>query len=131
MREQTMETGDADVEVAFDRRTEKLRGDGGLFGNGKIAGAGAEDGHGTGGRRLRCWLAQCGGASDGMELCSGHARGDSLPCCFADAGGEDIRSGGCGAGEYLGDVVGRFAFGVDDFGNAETQAAMMIDAGEA
>ncbi len=66
-----------------------------------------------------------------MELRRGHTRGDGLPCCFADAGGEYIRAGGGGAGEDFGDLLGRFAFGVDDFGDAETQAAVMIDAGEA
>ncbi len=66
-----------------------------------------------------------------MELRGGHACGDGLPCCFADAGGEDVRAGGGGAGEDLGDLLGRFAFGVDDLRDAEAQAAMMIDAGEA
>ena len=45
MREQTMEAGDTDVVEALDGRAEELCGDGGLFGDGEIAGAGAEDGH--------------------------------------------------------------------------------------
>ena len=101
MREQAMEAGDADVEEALDGRAEKFCGDGGLFGDGKIAGAGAEDGYGAGRSWLGCRLAQCSGAGDSVKLRSGHACGDGLPCRFADAGGEDVRAGGGGAGEDL------------------------------
>jgi hypothetical protein len=50
MCEQAMQAGDADVEEALDRSTEEFRGDGRLFGDGKIAGAGTENGYGAGGR---------------------------------------------------------------------------------
>ena len=43
MREEAVKAGDANVKETLDGRAEKLCGDGGLFGNGKVAGAGAEN----------------------------------------------------------------------------------------
>ncbi len=42
--EQAMDAGDADVVNAVDGAAEELGGDGGLFGDGDVAGAGADDG---------------------------------------------------------------------------------------
>ena len=69
--------------------------------------------------------------ASGVEFCSGNARGDGLPCGIADAGGEHVGASSRGAGEDLGDVLRRFSFRVDDLGDAEAQAAVMIDAGKA
>lgn len=131
MGEQAVESGDADIEVTLDGRTEELGGDGSLFGNREIAGAGAENGYGSSRSRMRCRLPQGGGARSGVEFCSGNARGDGLPCGIADAGGEHVGASRRGAGEDLGDVLRRFSFRVDDLGDAEAQAAVMIDPGKA
>ena len=131
MGEQAMQAGDADIEEALDGRAEEFGSDGGFFGDREIAGAGAENGHGTGWRWLRGGLTQSGGSRGGVELRGGHADGDGLPRRLADAGGEYIGAGSGGAGEDFGNMLRRFAFGVDDLGDAEAQAAMMIDAREA
>src|SRR5690242_13808178 len=52
MREQAVQAGDTDIEVALDRRSEKLRRSRGLFCNTKIAGPSAKDRYRSG----RSWL---------------------------------------------------------------------------
>ena len=47
------------------------------------------------------------------------------------ARGEDVSSGGGHAGEDFGGLLGRFALGVDDLGEAGAEGAVMIDAGVA
>jgi hypothetical protein len=55
-----------------------------------------------------------------------HRGGGPVGAC-----GEDVGSGGGHAGEDFGGLLGRFALGVDDFGEAGAEASVMIDAGVA
>ncbi len=110
-----MEAGYADVVEAGDAGVEEFGGDGGFFGDGEVAGAGAEDGDvapgfGVGG------LAE--GDGSGLRVVDGGGDGgeDGFGGGFVGAGGEDVDAG-CGhAGEDFGGLGGGFAGGVDDFG---------------
>ncbi len=129
LRKQAVNAGHAYVGDEFDSVAHEADGDHGFFGNGQIAGAGADysDGSlaGNGGR-----LSEGDGASGFVELGAGFDCEDRIEHFTSSASGEDVASGLGHAGEdgcYLG---GGFAGGKDDLGHTGAEGAVMIDLGE-
>ena len=95
--QEAMEAGDADIVEAGDLCAEEFRGDGGLFGHGEVAGAGAEDGDVTRGfgrgRLPESEGAGLGVVRDGGKLCE-----DGPGGLGGAARGEDVGAGGSHAG---------------------------------
>ena len=128
--EEAVDAGYAYVVEAGDFGVEELGGDGGLFGDGLVAGAGGEDGDvagGFGGGGLfegdgaGLWMVDGCGVL-GEDACGGGGVG---------AGGEDVDAGGGHAGEDFGGLLRGFVLGVDDLGEAGAEGAVVIDAGVA
>jgi hypothetical protein len=128
--EEAVDAGYAYVVEASDFCVEELGGDGSFFGDGLVAGAGGEYGD------------VAGGFGDG-GLFEGDGAGllvidggwilaeDGFGGVGVDAGGEDVDAGGGHAGEDLGGLLRGFVLGVDDFGEASAEGAVMVDAGVA
>jgi hypothetical protein len=127
--EKAVDAGYADVVEAGDVCVEELGGDGGLFGDELVAGAGGQDGDVAFGF-VRC-LPEGDGA--GLRVIDGGGDGgqDGFGGEFVDAGAEDVGAGGGHVGEDFGGLFGGFALRVDDLGETGTERAVMIDAGVA
>lgn len=126
--EQAMDAGDADVVEARDLCAKEFGGDGCFFGGREIAGPGTEDGDVA----VRVgWGRLAEGEGAGVLVILRCGSGGEDGCCggLVGAGGEDVDAGGGHAGEDLGGVLGRLACGVDDFGQAVAEGAMVIDLG--
>jgi hypothetical protein len=125
--EEAMNAGDAYVIEAGDGAAEELGGDGGLFGDGEVAGAGAEDGDVA--AEFGWWrLAQGDGVGGRVVDGGGGLREDVFRGGGVGAGGEDVNAGGSHAGEDFGGLGGCFSGRVDDFGEAGPEGAVVVDA---
>ena len=103
--EQAMQAGDAYIEEARDGYAEGLRGDSGLFGDGDVAGAGADDGDAAA-CRGRCGLAKRDGAGCGIVRSGWVLREEGRGSCRLNARGDDIDAIGCERGEDGEDLFG-------------------------
>ena len=125
-RQQAVQAGYANIVDAGDCSVEKLGRDGSFFGDGKVAGAGAEDGD------VAFWLGrngltECDGSGLGVVL-SGRVGGDDgLGGGGVRACGQDVGSGGSHAREDFRCLDSGLSGGVDDLRKTRAKAAMMID----
>lgn len=126
--EEAVDAGDSYIVEAGYPGVEELGCDGGFFGDGQIAGSGADYGDMAVGRGMggltegeRSGLGMVDGCGDGLK--------DGYGGRLVGAGGEDVVSGGGHAGEDFGYLGRSFAGGVDDFGEAGAEGAVVVDAG--
>ena len=124
-----MEAGYSYVVEARDACVESLGGDGGFFGDGDVAGSGAEDGDVAAG--LGGGLAESEGAGGFAVGCGGMRCEDESRGGGVDASGEDVDAGGGERGEDFQGLLRGFVGGVDDFGETAAEGAVVIDAGVA
>jgi hypothetical protein len=127
---EAMDAGDPDIVDGIDGIAHDFGGKLGLFGDGHVAGAGADDGDGA--------LAGDGAvapeaddAGTGEILALGEAAGDGFGALPVGAGDEDVAGVVEDDGGDFGDLVGRLAFGEDDFGHAMTERPVVVHFGEA
>ncbi len=78
------------------------------------------------------WWGLAEGQGAGLGVIFGRGLGAEDCGCMigCGTGSEDIGSGGGHAAKDLGCLLGRFALGVDDLGEAGAEEAMVIDLGE-
>ena len=124
--EKTVEAGDSDVVETRDGGVEEIGGDGSLFGDALIAGAGAEDCYVAFG----CVRGLAESDSSGSRVMDGCGNGgeDGFGRGIVDAGGEDVGAGGGHAGEDFGCLLRGFILRVDDFGEAGAEGSVVVDA---
>ena len=132
MVEEAVNAGDADVVDGFGVVSHHARAEQGFFGDGNVAGACGDDGDGAFPQNLIIAL-------DGDYAGIGMKFGGFAEAFYGSedfgvhSSDQDIVAGGLlehGADDS-GDLLGRFAFSEDDFGEALAERAVMIDFGEA
>jgi len=131
LREQAVNAGDAYVGDEFDRVAHEAGGDDGFFGDGKVAGAGADNGDGALPLRNVRALGEGDGAGGLVKFCSWLNGLDGEEHFMGGTCGEDVASMLGHAGKDGSYLRGGFARGEDDFRHAGAEGAMMIDLGEA
>jgi len=124
-----VDAGYAYVVKAGDASVEEPGSDSGLFGDGKVAGSGADYGD----MAARVGLGLLEGDGSGLWVMD---RGwdcdkDGFGRGLIGSGGEDVGAGGGHAGEDFGYLRGALSSRVDNFGQAGAKAAVVIDAGVA
>jgi hypothetical protein len=128
--QETVKASYTDVVEAGDAGVEEFGGDGGFFGDGEVAGAGADYGD-VSFRFGVLGLAEGDGSGLRVVDGGGDRSEDGFGGGFVGAGGQDVGAG-CGhAGEDFGGLGGGFSGGVDYFGEADAEPAVVIDAGVA
>src|SRR3954447_12014216 len=110
-----MDAGDSDVVETSDAGVEELSCDCGLFGDGEVAGSGADYGDVAYGFGVR-GLAESDGAGLRVVRGGGYGFEDGERCGLVGAGGEDIVAGGGHAGEDFRGLGGGLSGSVDDLG---------------
>ena len=130
LRQQAMDAGHAHVGNQFDGVAHEARGDGGLFGNGQIAGAGAD--HGDRAFARRCRRLREGDGARGLVKFGARLGGQHRLITFRARRGWPARCrrpGPCA--QRSRPPAQGFCRGEDHFGHAGAQGAMVIELGKA
>ncbi len=120
----------ANVGDEFDGVAHQVGGNDGFFGDGEIAGSGADDADDS----LASWgggLAEGDAAGGGVMLGAGNGGEDGGGHFVRGAGGENVATSLGHAGEYGCDLGGSFSGGEYDFRHAGAEGAVVVYFGEA